>query len=181
MNMLKKQGVAWVITIVMIVAAIGIGLAKNSTADTPPMGPSQTIPPVGGQQDASQYVYDDASVLSPSEEKELSQLVGEMYADTGSAVACVITKAGDSDIYQFALDYAEDISLGGYDFIVVVDLKSMQYILVQGADLISAFTDSDCDDYAEEYLLPDLDNGDYGDGLVSLVKALYDWCQSNYR
>ena len=176
MNILKKQGVAWVITIVMIVAAIGIGAGKANTSAVTPE-PSQTYAPIVN--DASQYVYDDAGVLSSSEEKELSRLVGEMYASTGSVVACVTTNYGWDDLYDFALDYADSIGLGAYDFIVVLDISGENYWLVQGIGLVDYFTDDDCGDYAWNYMEDHFARGDYGSALTELVKALYDWCQKN--
>lgn len=176
MNILKKQGVAWVITIVMIVAAIGIGTGKANTTPLTPE-PSQTYAPI--VDDASQYVYDDAGVLSSSEEKDLSRLIGEMCASTGSVAACVTTNYGRDDLYDFALDYADRIGLGAYDFIVVLDISGENYWLVQGAGLINEFTDEDCGNYAWDYMEDHFARGDYGTALTELVKALYDWCQRN--
>ena len=178
MNILKKQGVAWVITAVMILLAIGIGSAK---APVTPEPPPASIPTAPGSSDQPFYVYDDASVLSADEEIKLSQLNGEMYAKFGTVVACVTTNYGKSDLYNFALDTAAGIGLGSYDFIVVLDISGENYWLVQGAGLVDMFSDDDCGDYAWNYMEDDFARGDYGDALIDLANALYDWYQTNYN
>lgn len=178
MNILKKQGVAWVITIVMILLAIGIGSAKAEPNHITPE-PSYPAAPVYPNQ-SNFYVYDDANVLSSSEEEDLNKLNEELYSHTGAVVACVTTNYGRSDLYDFALDYAEDIGLSGYDFIVVLDISGENYWLVQGAELVDVFSDDDCGDYAWDYMEDHFARGDYGTALIELAKALYDWYQTSY-
>lgn len=181
MNILKKQGVAWVITIVMILAAIGIGQAKSTTISTTPLpGPSSTVPIQVPSHGVGSYVYDDANVLSAEDEATLSQLNQEMYAKFGTVVACVTTNYGRDDLYSFALDYADSIGLYGTDFIVVLDISGDNYWLIQGADLVDMFTDDDCGDYAWSYMESHFARGDYGSALIELSKALYDWYQANF-
>ena len=179
MKLLKKQGVAWVITIVMILIAIGIGSAKAPPdyTDSPIPAPTATVPPVSSD---AYFVYDDAGVLNSSEEAKLSKLNRELADRYGSVVACVTTNYGYNDLYNFALDYAEHIGLGGYDFIVVLDISGENYWLVQGAELVYDFTDEDCGDYAWNYMENDFARGDYGDALINLVDALADWYRYYY-
>ena len=178
MNILKKQGVAWVITVVMILLAISIGSAREPVTPEPPPA---SIPTAPGSSDQPFYVYDDANVLSADEEVKLSQLNGEMYAKFGTVVACVTTNYGRDDLYNFAYDYAGNIGLDAYDFIVVLDISGENYWLIQGIGLVDDFTDDDCGDYAWDYMEDHFARGDYGDALVDLSYALYDWYQSYYR
>ena len=175
MNFLKKQGVAWVITIVMIIAAIGIGSAKT---DTPTPEPGPTTPPIS--QNAWYFVQDDAGILSDREEETLGGINERLYETMGVVIACVTTTDGRSDIYKLALEYGDQMGLQEYDFIIVVDMSSMQYILVQGAGLIDLFTDSDCETYADRYLAPGLNDGDYGDAFIELADMLADWYVDHY-
>ena len=175
MNFLKKQGVAWVVTIVMIVIAIGIGSAKS---DTPTPEPAPTSPPIS--QNAYYFVQDDAGILSDSEEKALGKLNQQLSDSMGVVVACVTTRDGRNDIYKLALEYGDQIGLQEYDFIIVVDMSSMQYILVQGAGLVDLFTDNDCEVYADRYLLDGLNDGNYGKAFLNLAEALADWYEDHY-
>lgn len=176
MNFLKKQGVAWVITVVMIIMAIGIGTAKKSPGAVTPEPPSQTIPPASD----FFYVCDDANVLSKDEERKLSAINERLYADMGVVVACVTANYGKADLYDYALDYADRLGLQEYDFIVVLDIKGDNYWLVQGAGLQNLFTDEDCGDYAWNYMESGFARGDYGEALLSLVDALSDWYEDHY-
>jgi len=175
MNILKKQGVAWVITIVMIVIAIGIGGVSRITPTPEP--PSQTIPPMS---DSLFYVCDDAGVLSTDEMRKLSAINERLYSEMGVVVACVTTNYGKSDLYDFALDYADRLGLQEYDFIVVLDIRGDNYWLVQGAGLQNLFTDDDCGDYAWNYMEDDFARGDYGEALLSLADALSGWYKDHY-
>lgn len=178
MNILKKQGVAWGIAFAMILAAIGIGLAKAPTSNAP-LTPDSGVSQPGAAEEQF-YVYDDANVLSGSEERNLGRLNEDLYSSMGVVVACVTTNYGRDDLYSFALDYAERIRLDQYDFIVVLDISGDNYWLVQGAGLVDLFTDDDCSDYAWEYLEDDFARGDYGDALLSLVKGLSQWYEAHY-
>lgn len=175
MNFLKKQGVAWVITIVMIVAAIGIGQAKSRTfVVTPEPGYNQP-----GAAEEYFYVYDDAGVLSDSTEKKLGQRNLDIYTDMDVLIAVVTCNYG-GDLFDYALDYAEDIGLGGFDFIVVLDISGENYWLVQGADLVDWFSDEQCGEYARKYMESDFARGDYDSAVLDLTEALEKWYYDNY-
>lgn len=186
MNILKKQGVAWVITIVMILAAIGIGNGKASTThsvETPihTSAPDTPVPPNSHTASSTLHVWDDAGVLSDSEEVALSRINAELSKEYGAFIAFVTTNYGRDDLYDFALDYAEHLNLSGTDFIVVLDISGENYWLVQGSDLVDVFTDEDCGDYAWTYMEDHFARGDYGEALMDLGEALYGWYQTNNR
>lgn len=178
MNILKKQGVAWVIAIVMIVAAVGIGRAK-APASNAPLTPEPGVSQPSAVEEQF-YVYDDANVLSASTEKKLTQRNQKIYQDMDVVIAVVTCNYGGADLGSYAIDYAEYIGLGGYDFIVVLDISGENYWLVQGADLVDWFSDQDCSDYAYEYMERDFARGDYDDAVLSLTKALEEWYYDNY-
>ena len=173
MNFLKKQGVAWIITIVLIL--IGIGLGRTAVSEPKPDYPPSASAPI-----LKSYVFDEANILSSSEEKELDGLNRKLLDSMGVIVACVTTEDGRGDIYGLALDYADRIGLEEFDFIIVVDMSSEQYILVQGSGLTDLFTDRDCEEYADRYLLDGLNRGDYGAAFLELAAALADWYAAHY-
>lgn len=177
MNILKKQGAAWTITIVMVLLAIFIGIGRGGTTPVTPQPPISTAPLA---QNDYYYVYDDANVLSTSDKKALSERNRELADEMEVVIACVTTNYGKDDLYDFALDYAARIELMEYDFIVVLDIKGDNYWLVQGAGLQNLFTDDDCGDYAWKYMEDDFARGDYGDALLSLTRALSDWYEDHY-
>lgn len=177
MNFLKKQGVAWAITIVMILISIGIGRANADPIPvTPSPEPAQTTAPLAD----NFYVRDDADILSPSAERELSDLNRKMYNSMEVVVACVTCEDGRSDIYDLALDWGRELELYEYDFILVVDMESQQYILVQGAGLTGMISDAQCDRLADQYMEGHLTDGRYDEAFLSMVEYLYDWYRDHY-
>lgn len=185
MNILKKQGVAWAAAIVMIVAAVGIGKAK-APAMPSPWGPGSNIvevlPPDEDIVPVERVsVYDEANVISADGERKIEALNEDLTSRFGGMVAVVTVNENSGDLGQFALDYAERIGLGAYDFIVVLDISGDNYWLVQGAGLVNDFTDQDCSDYAWDYMESDFALGDYEDAVLNLVNGLADWYYDNWR
>lgn len=174
MNILKKQGVAWVITIVMIVAAIGIGQAKTHTTAT-----KEPVAAPPGAAEEYFYVYDDAGVLSSNTKEKLSERNFELYTELDVLIGVVTCNYG-GDLFDYAMDYAERVGLGGYDFIVVLDISGENYWLLQGADLVDRFSDDQCGEYAWEYMESDFARGDYDSAVLDLTEALEDWYYDNY-
>ncbi len=180
---LQNQGVAWAITALMIVCAIGIGRAKAKTAYTPapePTRPPSVAPAVPASTDS--LVHDEAGVLSSSTEKELDRRNEKLLRDMDTAIAVVTCNYGRNDLDSYALDQAEELGLGEYDFIVVLDISGENYWLVQGAGLYNEgwFSDDDCTDYAVKYMKKDFIKGDYDGAVLSLTEALEEWYYDNY-
>ncbi len=173
MNILKKQGVAWVITAVMIVIAITIGRGKADPGQNTPR------PDISAPLENFFYVFDDAGVLSADEEQDLGRLNEDLYAEYGTVVACVTTNYGREDLFDYALNYAEGIGLGQYDFIVVLDISGDNYWLVQGDGLLGLIGDDECGEYARTYMEDHFARGDYGSALIELTKALSQWYDAN--
>lgn len=175
MNFFRKQSVAWILTILMILFAVGFGLAKAPAVPTPE-GPG------GSYSDGSDswYVYDDAGVLSASTERTLRERNRQLYESMDVVVACVTTDYGRDDLYDFAMDYAGSIGLGQYDFIVVLDISGENYWLIQGSGLVDLFSDDDCQAYAWDYMEGAFAQGDYGAALLNLTQALADWYAGHY-
>ncbi len=174
MNIFKKQGVAWVITAVVILIAIGIGGVR---AETPTPGPGYVdtpAPTVAVPADDAYCVRDYAGVLSYSEIETLSQVNRKLVNDLDVVVGCVTVNYG-GDLYQYALDMAADMNLKENDFIAVLDISGENYWLLQGEGIIDLFSDEDCGDYTWTYLESDFARGNYGEGLIKLQDALADW------
>lgn len=169
MNILKKQGVAILIALVMIAAAIGIGWAKAHSPATP-------YPDSYGES----LVYDEANVLSSSTERKLDQRNRDLLEDMDVAIAVVTVNYNSDNLGRDAITYAENIGLGGYDFIVMLDISGDNYWLVQGANLVDWFSDQECSDYAYEYMEKYFARGDYDKAVLSLTEALEEWYYDNY-
>ena len=167
-SVLKKQGVAWGLTALMIVAAIGIGNIK-ALASSPER-------PAG-----SMYILDGANVLSASTENELADRTARLIDRYGVAIGVVTCNYGRDDLYDYAMKQAKEMDLRDSDFIVALDIRGDNYWLIQGNDLVDDFTDDDCGDYAWKYMEDAFAAGDYDSAVLKLTQALEDWYGSYFR
>ena len=169
-NVFKKQGVAWVLTIVMVCVAIGVGYAKAPASGPRPDVPQSTPP--GG---STSYVWDDAHVLSDQDIRTLDQRNDRLWSRYSVSIGVVTCNYGGDDLVSYAMQCAEDMGLGGYDLIVVLDIRGDNYWLLQGNDIRRDFTDDDCSNYAYEYMEHEFARGSYGEALLDLTEALEIW------
>lgn len=177
-NVFKKQGVAWVLTIVMVCVSIGIGYAKAPVK--PPANqpePLQTKAPAAYPADS--LVWDNAGALSDQTEQELDQRNERLWNSYQVSIG-VVTCDNERDLGDYALGCAEKMGLGGYDFIVALDIAGENYWLVQGADMTRDFTDDDCSDYAYDYMEDFFARGMYDDAVLDLTEALEAWYETYY-
>ncbi len=183
-NPLQRQDVAWVITALMIVCAIGFGSTKAKIAHALAPEPAHSPSSVASAVPASDvsYVLDGARVLSPSTEDELDRRNEKLLEDMNTAIAVVTCNYGQDDLDSYAMKWAEELGLGEYDFIVVMDISGESCQLVQGAGLYGEgwFSDGDCTDYAVKYMKKDFIRGDYDGAVLSLTEALEEWYYDNY-
>lgn len=170
MNPLKRTGVAVLLTTVMIVAAVVIGLARR---------PGRNFP--AAESGASTwYVSDQAGVLSSSAIRQLQENNRALDSSMGVVIGCITCNYGKNDLYNYAMDQAEEMGLGANDFVVVLDISGENYWLIQGSGLVDLFTDDDCASYAWEYMEQPFAQGDYSQALLSLSDALIQWYESHY-
>ena len=169
-NIFKTQAGAWLFTIVMVNAAIGIGYAKSPLAGTQEPRPDVPNAPAS----ADSYVWDDANVLSGQTERVLNERNGRLW-DRYSVTIGVVTCDNERDLGDYALACAEKMGLGGYDMIVVLDISGDNYWLLLGDSLTS-----DCSGYASEYMEYWFVRGDYDNAVLDLTEALERWYGDHY-
>lgn len=167
----QKQGVAWGLTALMVVAAIGIGYAKTPVnGPTPaPDYPSETIPPAA----SGSFVRDDANALSARTERELAERNNRLWQRHNVTVA-VVTCNNQRDLGDYAYRQAVNLGLGGYDMVVALDIRGDNYWLLLGADVDRDFP-YDPSDYAYDYMEDYFVRGMYDDAVLDLTEALEDW------
>ncbi len=175
-NVFKKQGVAWLITIVMVIAAVGIGYANapyNGPVTEPAPQPS-SAPHASGS-----FVWDDANALSARTIRELDERNDRLWERHNITVA-VVTCDNQRELGEYAYRQAEKMGLGGYDMIVALDIQGDNYWLLLGNDVDRDFP-YDPSEYAYEYMENAFVRRDYDDAVLELTKALEDWYGDYYR
>lgn len=171
-NVFKMQGVAWFLTALMIIAAIGIGRARSNTS-TPE--PPHSAPGV-----SDSYVWDDAGVLSSGTKRTLNERNDRLWNRHNVTIGVVTCDYGGDDLYDYAWKQAEAMGLGGYDMVVALDISGDNYYLLTGSDLSRDFTDRDSASYLDRYMETPFAKGDYDKAVLKLTEALEDWYDSYY-
>lgn len=178
MKFLKKQGVAWVITIVMIVAAIVIGLARGGTT------PSPTHPSAGLDTSLStsayeQWVGDFAGELSSGEIQQICLYNANWDYRYGSIIVVEILKDIPSQgLEDYTYTRAYEFDLNAADgYLAIVPDETEAYLAV-GQDY--PLSDSQITAYMNQYLYDSVKSGNVGQGVLTLFSALNDYYVENY-
>ncbi len=172
MKLLKNQAVAWVLTIVMIVAAIGISYARAPKAPhpEPPNAPAAS----------DSYVWDDAGVLSSSTRRTLNERNSRLLREYDTIIGVITCEYGGDDLYSYAWEQAEQMGLGSYDMLVALDIMGDNYYLLTGNGLTRDFTDWDSADYLDRYMEKPFAKGDYDRAVLDLTEMLEAWYGTYY-
>lgn len=170
MRLFQRTGAAVLLTAMMILLAVGIGVARR-----PGRGGHVAASP-----DSPWFVSDQAEVLTSSGIQQLERNNRALDSSMGVVIGFVTCNYGKADLGSYAMEQAEAMGLGANDFIVVLDISGENYWLIQGSGLTDVFTDDDCAAYAYEYMEHPFAQGDYTRALLSLSDALTQWYQSHY-
>ena len=177
---LKNQGVAWVITALMVVAAVFIGIGRSPLNNPRPESVPAPRPDYPDLPSSSvSFVWDNARVLSDRTVRELDARNEKLWEYHNVSIGVVTCNYG-GDLYDYAMQCAEDMELGGYDMIVVLDISGDNYWLLQGSDIRKDFTDNDCSDYAYDYMEDFFARGDYDNAVLRLTEMLEAWYGTYY-
>lgn len=171
MKLLKKQAVAWILTIVMIAAAIGIGYAKGTAAQRPATGLDNGLDTAYYEQ----FIYDQADVLDSSAEKKLTVYLANWDSRYNSLVSFVSADNVDGDPEGYAYDLAADYGLGDGDALLLVVKRTDDYRFVWGADF-----DSILNAKTTDQLAACMDSGSWQTCVLDFYETLNDIYVSNF-
>ncbi len=133
------------------------------------------------EQSESFYVADEANVLSDELENRIIAMNGELESQCQGAQLVVVTTDYLDGLY--ADEYANQLfyNWGVGDarenngmLLLLAPAENKGWLAV-GAGITDDFTDNMANDYLDQYLWEDFDNGDYEAGTEKTVEALYDW------
>ncbi len=131
MEFFKKRGTAWAVLAIVIVCSFFIGQARQ------PADKIELLP--GGV-----YVQDNAGVLSASTEEHMTQLNNGLVSSAGAEIQVVtINTVGGQDIFDVAVNHGMNTDLSGNSCVFLIAVDDVDAVMVQGQDLMYAFTDDD--------------------------------------
>ena len=142
MKFFQKPGVAVVFTIVMIAAALFIGLSPVLKSDKPAETaqtavPEQTISQTPAEEQTSntagdetisdKYIRDDAGLFTRSGEKAIRDYNDKIYRKTGSHIAILTTDGTGGKTLESCTNSAFDsMGLSEYDMLFAIDTSTEQ-------------------------------------------------------
>lgn len=132
MKFLQKTWFAWLLTALMIVAAVGIGQAKGRQPEPLSTG-STALDRSLSTSKYDKYIWDDAGVLSASTEKQICLYNANWDFRYNSVVAIATTDYTDS-VEDFAWDQGIDMGLGEGDAILAISARDEDWFVAPGDD-----------------------------------------------
>lgn len=148
MKFFQKPGVAVVFTIVMIAAALFIGLSPVLKSDKPAETaqaavPEQTISQTPAEEQTSntagdetisdKYIRDDAGLFTRSGESAIQDYNKKIYSRTGSHIAILTTDSTGGKTLESYTDSAFDsMGLSEYDMLFAIDTSADEWYVTTG-------------------------------------------------
>ena len=193
MKFFQKPGVAVVFTIVMIAAALFIGLSPVLKSDKPAETaqtavPEQTISQTPAEEQTSntagdetisdKYIRDDAGLFTRSGENAIQDYNTKIYNKTGSHIAILTTDSTGGKTLESYTDSAFDsMGLSEYDMLFAIDTSTDEWYVTTGM-YVADYTDSKLESIFQDGFSAILDsNAD--DAASDMYKDLYNWCQTS--
>ena len=177
MKFFQKRGVAIVVLILAIVASSAWGLHKAPAVSTPEGG--EKLDPSLSTAAFTQYVRDDAGVLSDKTEEAVGLYNANWDKMFGSIMAVVTVQSSDN-LENTAYDYADTMQLGSNDAILVIAKQQQDYYLVASGDfydLLSGLSQS----FVASCMADNVQKGDYDAAVRSLCAALHVELSQQYQ
>ena len=177
MKFFQKRGVAIVVLILAIVASSAWGLHKTPAVSTPEGG--EKLDPSLSTAAFTQYVRDDAGVLSDKTEEAVSLYNANWDKMFGSIMAVVTVQSSDN-LENTAYDYADMMQLGSNDAILVIAKQQQDYYLVASGDfydLLSGLSQS----FVASCMADNVQKGDYDAAVRSLCATLHVELSQQYQ
>ena len=177
MKFFQKRGVAIAVLILAILASSAWGLHKAPVVSTPEGG--EKLDPSLSTAAFTQYVRDDAGVLSDKTEEAIGLYNANWDKMFGSIMAVVTVQSSDN-LENTAYDYADTMQLGSNDAILVIAKQQQDYYLVASGDfydLLSGLSQS----FVASCMADNVQKDDYDAAVCSLCAALHVELSQQYQ
>lgn len=176
MSFFKKQGVAIVLVLIVIAAAIGIGQWRKPAmpvSPNPGVSDGAALDQTLSTSKYTQFVVDEAGVLSAGDEKTLALYNANWDNRYGSIVAVVAVDTVDgADMGEYAQWASEELQLSNHDALVLMAIDDGDAFMATGSDFDRMMSSSKTADYMDRYLADHFFAGEYGAGAINLFSAV---------
>lgn len=194
MKFFQKTSVAVIFTVLMIAAALFIGLspalksepvpepmaqttAQEQTASQTPAA-EQTSNTAGDETISDKYIRDDAGLFTRSGENAIQDYNTKIYHKTGSYIAILTTDStGGKTLESYTNSAFDSMGLSEYDMLFAIDTSADEWYVTTGM-YVADYTDSRLELIFQDGFSAILDsNAD--DAASDMYKDLYNWCQTS--
>ncbi len=194
MKFFQKTSVAVIFTVLMIAAALFIGLspalksepvpepmaqttAQEQTASQTPAA-EQTSNTAGDETISDKYIRDDAGLFTRSGENAIQDYNTKIYNKTGSHIAILTTDStGGKTLESYTNSAFDSMGLSEYDMLFAIDTSADEWYVTTGM-YVADYTDSRLESIFQDGFSAILDsNAD--DAASDMYKDLYNWCQTS--
>ena len=173
MKILQKKSVAILLTVVMVLAGVGIGQVRANQAPPVPTAGETALDTTLSTAAYENWLWDEADVFSKSEEKQICIYNANWDKRYTSLVAVAAVKSVTGDLADYAYELGNDIGLGQGDALLVLDIGGKDAYLATGDDFAnSMLSDTEASKYLDLYLYEDFMNGNYAKGVLTLLAEL---------
>ena len=176
MKFFQKTWVAVAITLVMIAAAIFIGRTREDTIPNSPASVGLDTS-LSTSQSAS-FLWDEAGVLSDSEERQINLYNANWLERYDSLVALALVPSVTGNIDNYAYDLAMDWELAAADAVLVINTGEGDAYLLPGDNY--PLSDSQITSYLNTYLYDGVASGNYASGVLNLYQEINQFYVDNY-
>ena len=143
MKVFQKTWFAWLLTALMIGAALCIGMSKRPASSAP----APDTPPVSGldtglsAQSYNKYILDAADVLSAQTERQIALYNANWDYRYNSVVAvATVRNVSSGTVEDFAWDQGIDMGLGEGDAILAIETQNGDWFVAPGDDFSTILT-----------------------------------------
>ena len=183
MKFFQKRSVAIALTVIMIVAAIGIGWVRGQSPSVTPAPDNSsaaldTSLSVGGY---AKWILDEANVLSAATEQQLSLYNANWDYRYNSvvAVATVNSIPAGSNMEDYAFDLGAGAGLGEGDALILIAVKDEQYYVAVGMDFGTIIT-TGVENTLSSILAASCASRDFEGGILSFFGTMNEVYYSNF-
>lgn len=198
MKFFQKTGVAVVFTVLMIAAALFIGLSPALKSEPVPepaaqaAAQEQTVTQTPAEEQTAQtvsntaadetisdkYIRDGAGLFTRSAESAIQDYNKKIYSKTGSRIAILTTDGtGGKTIEDYTSSAFDSMGLSEYDMLFAIDTGAEQWYVTTGA-YVADYADSKLEAIFQDGFASILD-GDADDAADTMYEDLYSWCKTS--
>ena len=198
MKFFQKTGVAVVFTVLMIAAALFIGLSPALKSESVPESAAQTaaqeqtVSQTPAEEQTAQtsantaadetisdkYIRDGAGLFTRSGESAIQDHNKKIYSKTGSRIAILTTDGtGGKTLESYTNSAFDSMGLSEYDMLFAIDTGAEQWYVTTGA-YVADFTDSKLESIFQDGFAAILD-GDADDAADTMYEDQYSWCKTS--